>query len=141
MSNETEGIIDVLQSVTADVRERNRLSAMWDGVDPRIPLDDSSLDTFLETFGEHSYGQQIKAWIEKGVGCESQDEIDGNKIDCSNFAVGSVDWETPMMKESELSCRTHIRAEYKKTMINGVLRDGRFPDVTINGKPLPRPEK
>lgn len=141
MSKEIEGIVDILQSVTAGVRERNRLSVMWDGVDPEIPLDDSSLGAFLETFGKHSRGQQIKTWIEKGVRCESQDEIDGNKIDCLNFAVGSVDWETPMMEESVLSCGEHIRGEYREIMLKGVLTQGLFPDVTINGKPLPRPEK
>ncbi len=140
MSKEIEHNLDDLQSIIAGVRERNKRSAMWDGVNPEIPLDDVAFDEFLKTFGNHRNGKKIEVWIKEGAGCESQDEIDGSSIDCSNPAVGSVDWETPMMKESVLSCRVHIRGEYRGIMINGVLEQGLFPDVTINGKPLPYPE-
>jgi hypothetical protein len=137
-----EPILDDLNRAIVRVHHKNRIETMWDPsiADLQIHLTEEELDEFLQTFSPDERGLQLDEWIRFGVPCERTQKNGEEIIHCKNMAVGSVDWSAVLFSDSTLVCREDLRPVYADIMQNGVILQGIFPSVTINGKELPKPK-
>lgn len=131
-------ILDDLQRALEVNKMNNRIEVMWNPslADPEIHLEDPELDAFLQTFADDERGSRIQAWVKKGSKCESQLE---DSCHGTNPAVGSIDFHGGTVEDSVLACRGDIRPVYRDIMDKGVRLGGLSPEVTINGKSIPKP--
>ena len=143
MERDERKIHEIQKAIIDRSHEQVRLEVMWDPsiADPEIHLTDEELDEFISSFSINDRGQQLKLWIETGLRCEERKEIEGRMYQCRKSAVASIDWTGVTHGDSIFVCREDIRPVYRNVMTEAVAKQGISPNVTINGKEVPKPQK